>query len=423
MLMFIKKIISITKDIHKGGLLKYVLIGIILRIIVLPITMMTDLTQSYFDGYIFFRDLGFGAIFNLKGMSYLIQQFFFLIYKLISPNSWFDFGISLMTRDYMGTTYAIQNSFISFPHLYFRIFLLKLPLILFEIGSFYFLNKMIDRKNKKLFYIIWFLNPINLFVIYIFGTQDVFGMFFIILMLYALSKEKMFLGLICLLLSSWSKFQGFLIIPLLMTYVFKKSKETSKKVITIILPIVFVFYLIFQESFLLNLRLTMMTWPYNYFFLKFGEQRETYVFFLVYFFILLHYMFKTDNTFKSFWKYSLMLFLSMFATIFFHTQWFLVIIPFIILGIIENKELLKPTIILFVLFVFSLLYWENHLTFNLFIPLAPEFIQSLPSVSSIISNYFPFKVLINMIFTGVSSVCIYIIYRLFKSEKQNISNN
>nr|MCK4929947.1 hypothetical protein [Nanoarchaeota archaeon] len=331
--------------------------------------------------------------------------------------------------DFMGRTYAIQASFLSQPLVFLRIFLLKLPYLLFDLGVLFMLPLFFKRQeHKKFAFLFWLFNPVVLIVSFVFGTRDIICVFFIILAFYLLYKERFFLGTLLLCIAILSKFQALFVAPFIIIFILKNRgriySDIKRKLsfFSSFILLIILFILLFPS---LKWRLSseiVNVWPHSYFFLtKIGEARLIYLFIFVYVFVLLAYWYFSDNSFENLWKFSLLGLLSLFALCFFHPQWFLAVIPFVCFAIIDNKELFK-LFSLQVIFYFAIfLCWGNHLTVNLFAPINPTFILNLPDIKEVISGFFNTEILINIFWTIFIAITIFFMYMIIKSL--NLKNN
>jgi len=327
----------------------------------------------------------------------------------------------------MTFTFAIQKAFLSQPHIFLKLFLLKIPYLLFDLGVLFTLPLFFNKVQSKRFaFLFWLFNPVVLVVSFVFGTVDIIAVFFLVIAFYQLYKNRIFLGILFLLVSTLAKFEALLVIPFVIIFIFKKK---SFKISNIKQKFFFIFCIIFFTV-LLGLFFSYIKWifkgdviskwPYGYFFAtQIGEIRLIYLFFLIYAIVLLAYWYFSDNSFKNLWKFSLLGLLSFFALCFFHPQWFLIVIPFMCFAIIDNRQLFKVFVLQLIFYFAIFLWWGNQLTFHLPAPINPDFFFSLPEIWDIISTFFKAEVLINLLWTVFVAVTLFLMYLIIKSLNLN----
>lgn len=99
---------------------------------------------------------------------------------------------------------------------YSKVFaLLKLPYLIFDIGTLFLLLKLIKNKKGQLGAInFWILNPVLLYGTYVYGQFDVISAFLIVLSLYFATKNKIYLSLFTIgLAATFKNFALVLVIP------------------------------------------------------------------------------------------------------------------------------------------------------------------------------------------------------------------
>jgi len=434
----------------------------------MPFTMMADLSHSYHDVATqkyeiswhilnpavvlqnlphFYRGDGLGdynyfwLFFNGNLITKQIQHAFFSFYTLLIPiNTWFDPAV-LQTdvgNEFMEHTYIIEKSLLSNEPVFLKIFLLKLPYLLFDIGVLLILPLFFNNPRKKKFaFLFWLFNPVALVISFIFGSVDIICVFFVLLTFYMFYRKRYVLGIIFLGLSAFSKFQALLLIPFLFLFLFKSkdvfgSRTEGKK--ALLWPkILFITLIIFIIPLCLWFfgREVSKRWPFNYLFvLKIGELHAVYLFFLAYALILLAYWYFGDKSFQTLCKFCLLGLFSFFALCPFHPQWFIVVMPFICFVLIENRNLIKVFFLQLIFYFLIFLWWGNHITINLFAPLNPNLIFNIPAIKDVLYDI-NLDILINSfraIFIAVTFFFMYLIIRSLnlkndkkyeKSQKRN----
>jgi len=150
-----------------------------------------------------------------------------------------------------------------------------------------------------------------------------------------------------------------------------------------------------------------------------------FIFVLIYTFLLLYAYFNTNHSFSDLWKYALVLFLTFFATSFFHPQYFAWLIPFLIFQVVEDKKFTMLFIIQVLCFVVYTFQWKEWLAGYLFAPLNAQYFMHLRTPFEIINQYYPadkFIAIVRSIFSGVSLWMAYLVFKNVYSKKHKKLN-
>lgn len=119
-------------------------------------------------------------------------------------------------------------SFLSFGNLDFGLFIFKIINLLIHIGNCYFIYKI---TKKKLFSLLYGLNPFILIEGIANVHNDMFVVFFMLLAIYEVYKnKKMLLGLVLLALATDIKYFSILLLPFLILYNFK-DKDVKTRIV------------------------------------------------------------------------------------------------------------------------------------------------------------------------------------------------
>lgn len=98
----------------------------------------------------------------------------------------------------------------------------KLLILIFYILTIYLLNKL-NNNLKNL--IVFTLNPLVLFELFVGGHNDIVMMFFVILSFYLLKNKKIFLALVFLAFSVFIKFASLFLLPVVIYIVIQNLKK------------------------------------------------------------------------------------------------------------------------------------------------------------------------------------------------------
>ncbi|MFH1424495.1 MAG: GtrA family protein [archaeon] len=299
------------------------------------------------------------------------------------------------------------------------IFLIKLPLLLADIGVFYILYKLFENKEKYITYLYW-CSPIIFYVNYIHGQLDIVPIALLLASMYFLTKNKFSRSAIFLGLSIATKSNVFVVIPIIFLYLLKKRKGVLDsidiaKYFLISLGIYAVFVLAFlSPGFIKMVFLAPDQARFLYLGVNFPEGLVFYVIPALY----LYLIFKTWS-FKRVTKDILFMVtgvtFTLLVTLLYPLQgWYVWCIPFIVYFFIKEKKLDPWIYISFnaaYLLYFALIPASD--IFNVFQRISPA-IASMPTPYVILQSYGINAVLVQgLAFTALTSALLYTGYKIY----------
>jgi hypothetical protein len=332
----------------------------------------------------------------------------------------------------------------------------KLPFLLLDVAaSFVMLNLFEDGNKAFSAFKLWLLCPVSIFVSYVFGQYDIFPVFFILLALFFLKKNKFSWSLLFLGLGSVFKVIGAALIPLVIVYFIKvnKIKTLKAKVLSasrltvlallplIVLPILFSVVPQYYES--VNYALPRGS-LFNGFFgntfysrgteaqpfisglltflLDFSASLQTYLasdtLFLVpfsYAIVFLAVIYTKELSFEKIYGYFTIFLLSYYAFSLFLPQWFLWVQPFLILLIIENRKVFfKLYLFLIPLYFIYIWQWDSGLTTHLLIPTVYQAMFWAGPIKALSDIGLQPNAIIGLFRTFFSAVCIFTAFCITK---------
>jgi len=407
------------------GFFVILFLGVLIRLVLMPITYHPDLLGHSFSAYFLayegkinlydtlaslppdhplVKNFGVGDIFIYPPLTYYTLGFFrFLVKPFADPNliPW------LMVH---------LDSLHSYPRLFEHLFLFKLPYLFLDIGLAFLLTKFFDDpKKKKLAFILWMFNPVAIYVSFMIGQLDLLPVFFSVLSLFLYKKKKNYLSMISMgIAASYKMYPLFLILPLAFL-ISDKFKERLKLTLAGIFPFVFFIAPYLSSSAFRAMvfspksqKMLFMNWP-----LSGAEAVYPFVLFLSIITFLSYYQ-KINITPLP---YFLAILLLIFSVTHFHPQWFLWVVPFLVLELVDNNfENIVLALVIFFGWILLTLLFEPSLSFGLFNPLWPD-LERATGLSEIIGKYtnvFQLKSLIRSVFAGAS---VFLIFRLFAFRK------
>jgi hypothetical protein len=156
-------------------------------------------------------------------------------------------------------------------------------------------------------------------------------------------------------------------------------------------------------------------WPSNYILnLRTQPFPVIYIFIVAYTITLLSYWYFSGDSFNAFCKYTLLALLSFFGLCLFHPQWFVIVLPFMIFMMVEDRSTIRVFVIQMLSVISLLLYWENHLTINLFAPISSG-VLNFPSIQETISSFMKFDVLMGLLWSFFVALTVLLIMLIIRS--------
>lgn len=214
-------------------ILKWVLIGLTLRFIVMPITTHSDLISIYGRAFYMIEQNQF------SGMTPLLAHYFHVLFLLIlKPFVSYGSEIWQWTSGSLSAGRSIWMDFILHPNIYRTLFFLKVPYLLFDLACALLLLRIFkDQKKGLRAFKFWMINPVAIFALYIFGRFEVIPVFFILLSLYYAKKRKNILAALVLGISIATKFYSLLFLLPFVFIVGDKIGERLKLLFLSLIPL------------------------------------------------------------------------------------------------------------------------------------------------------------------------------------------
>lgn len=398
--------------------------GLLLRLLLMPFSAHSDLMYAYWDAHQITYHLQFTTQLQTL-LQYLHAGYLWLISFLLPPAEalWLHQAQDPFLNPFLSTRVVSTQGwfdFISQPQIFRTLFLLKTPYLLFDAACAYGLYRLGSSKQKSEWLVrFWWLNPIIIFAVYVFGRHEVIGLFFVILSLYLLRREKHGLAFLSLGLAIAIRYYALLLLPIfvlsldstwkrhvwhslfglapwfvvnLLTWALAGSTEAQS---LISIP---------HDHYLLAMRLPIATWD------------NLYIFPFLYLLLLLHRLYNRQYGFRSLQQYSLIALLILFATSYTgqspqYWTWF---VPFLALEAADNRQLLPLHVAQIACLIIYAFLGGRSTGGYLFAPFAPDFFWSLPSAVELIRRAASPEVVIGLAHTAFAASTVWMIYLCFK---------
>jgi len=419
-----------SSPVIRNSLCKWLLLAVLIRFLVMPISCYGDFISGYHSTYqLFFEN-------NLKIINpqNVIQGVFLYPASVIIP-----------LKELIG-----YSGFVSVPQellqiqlantdIFRSLFFLKIPYLVFDIGcAVLFLNLFPEKPKTGLkAYKFWLLNPLTIYAFYIIGRFDVIAIFFILLCCYFVNTARYEYAALAIGIAIWGRYYAILLLPLFILIVALTWKDYVKLSILGILPLaIFDLFSFISKSTSSSEYIVASEVIAKSHFIKYILAMNftlddpgmiggiVYIFPLI-FFIILIYLYidrKNSDHLVTFSKYSLVVLLAYFVTCPFHPQFVSWFIPFltIIYAITENNNLITLHCIQIIGFI---IYWFRAfggLTTDLFTPVYPDGISALLSPYDLINQVYSAMTITYLGRTAISAVCIVMIIIIVKDDLMEI---
>lgn len=412
--MFQLSVMKLFPEKNRSIYLKWLLIGLLIRLAFMPFTLHGDMADMnrvayllLYQGYIPGNQMAYPPL------AYYTMSFFQFIFR---P----------MMR-FFGSAPHPGVSWITSPHVFRYSFLLKSYYLFFDLGIAFLLLRLLNEEKQKLMVLkFWMLNPLVIFTCYIQGQFDILPAFFIVLSLYYVLKSRLTLSMLCLGIGACFKnFPFFFLIPALILL----GKTRLAKLKFFVLAVVPYLFLIYPYLGAAGFKNAAVTSAQNQrifdFYFNLGSFDKVYVFIVGYTVILVlayfhNYGKNSKDTFQALWRINLIIYLWLFATVYFHPQWFIWGMPLLILFVVKNKKLIPLYWVQIICIFVYMIHWGRQLLWWPFALVYPALGQQIRPPSEIIGQFYPpheFSSVFRSIFTGILICMIYLVYRDFRQRK------
>jgi hypothetical protein len=410
-------------------------VALAIRLILMPIALHGDLLSSYHRSWIILTEF---RLYRLLPHE-IIQVPFLWLYSLFLPMErmvvWGG-DVSVTPEFWIGT-------FANDPLVHPALFLLKLPFLLGDFAvALILLRLFADRPGKGLrAAAMWLLNPITIFTFYVFGRHDVFAILFIALGLLAFDRSKLLRGALSIGVAIWSRYYPALLLPFLVAvqpggWSGGGWKKRLRIIAVALLPLA-----VYNAVSLLDVDETlagspipsarMATSRFSSYLLRFNFDMGNYQ--VLFIFPMLYVMLcalalalpPRENPVVRFCSYAICCLCLLYATTFFHPQYFAWIVLFmVILRANESDRVLSNLhycqVLLFFPYTF---FWRQELFGRLLAPLDPVFFANLASPWVWIGSFGSPEILVNLARTVLSAICLVMVGWILLDGRKRVAES
>jgi len=420
----------------KKFLIKWLLIGLFLRLILMPFTVHSDMTALDLGAFVISQkgrwltfydylsgleknnplvDLYGIGLFNYPPLAYLTPAIFMLI---LSP--FYNFSTNYVFL--VGMDKIFQTT-----ELFRTIFLLKLPYLFFDFLLAFLLLKIFKEKGLpagrqgEIAFKIWMVNPLTLYATFAMGQFDIIPTLMVVAGIFFALKNKKWLSVMMLGIGGAYKMFPLLFLPIFVLLLDKNFWRRAWLFVVGLLPYLVIIspYFLFSPMYRRVAFLASQT--EKMFYMKLPLSGAEYLSpFLIGYFVLLILAAKSKFQKDSLWRFGLVLMLLFFSVTHYHPQWFLWIAPFLVWLWLNEKGQYRSYLILMLACWFLLtLFFEPSLHLGLFAPIAPELLK-VGSLTDLVGRFYDPFLLKSLIRSFFAAVAIFLSFCLLSEGRKNV---
>lgn len=420
----------LTEDIFKRKNLskrfyKYFLAGLLVRLLFIPFFFQRDLLSTYQRAADTVFAGNFGVNFE-QILTHIIHSAYLFIIKLIFP-AVNEFSQILLEKDTWISWLAFNSSYNVFTVLT----LFKILYLLFDIACMFLILRLSfdkEPENRLRAFKFWVFNPVVIFVLYIFARHDIIGIFATLLALLLAKKDRKYWAIIVLAFAVALRFFPVMLLPLMVFYLARSRRDyviLSVIGVSGLAGVELFSYFYYGRSVIFTL---LNAQHFNYILsskLELIIHDRIFIFVAVYTVIILSFFHIKKRNFDILLNYGAIVYLAYVSLCYFHPQYVLWIIPFLVMTFIRRKSLIYYHWFQFALLMVILIYWGDLVTKFVFAPIDHKFFVYLTGIIPIIERFYDSAKFVNIfrsVFTGVSLWMIYLIYRDNRKLMENQLN-
>lgn len=396
------------------------LAGLLARLLLMPLAAHSDLMHMYWNAHLVLS--GQQAAFGLQTLLiYAHAAYLWLLGSLLPPagSLWISQADKPFLNPFLGGRVVSTQGwfdFISHPQAYRTLFLLKLPYLFFDLACVWLLYRLGTGRSKSSSLVkLWWLNPILIFAVYVFGRHEVVALFFVLLSIYLTQRGRRMWGLLALGVAIALRYYAIFLLPF---YVLSFETSWKKWLLAALCGLAVwggVNLLVWGTTGSTEaLRLTSLSHGDYLLAMKFqiADWDNLYIFPLLYCLLVLHRLYNRAYGLESLRRYSLVALLLLFALSYsgqspHYWTWFL---PFLVLEMAEDRRFLPLHLAQAACLLGYSFIGGRSTAGYLFAPLAPDFFWSLPAPIELIGEWLSPEVFISMARTAFSAITLWMIY-------------
>ena len=236
-----------------------------------------------------------------------------------------------------------QATFLSSFRAWRYLFFFKLPFLMFDLASVYFIWKLFkDRAQKIMALAFWAFNPFLIFAVYVWGRYEIVPIVLTIVSLYFLKNQKNWLAILFLGLAIAGRMPFILLLPFYVIYLSKIKLDYLKYFIVGLLPLIVITKII-EIAGGTNIFSDAVQSGFADYLVRggIGQQFGAIVPFLILYplALYLYYRHPKVHDFKVMTGFSAIGLLIFFGTSYFHPQYLAWLSPVILITFVYNRKI------------------------------------------------------------------------------------
>ncbi len=408
-----------TREIFEDRILsirmyKYFLIGILIRLAFMPFFFQRDVLSTYQRAAqtVFAGD--FGADFQ-QFLVHMIHSAYLFMIKPFLP------AVENLTSILLNTdSWVSWIDFNSMDYVYRVLTMFKLPYLLLDIACMFLIIRFIydgePEKRLKVFK-YWVFNPLVIFILYVFARHDIMGIFVTLIALLLAKYNRKYWSIIILAVGIALRFFPIMILPFLIFYLARRKKDYAILFsigIAGLIAIEVFSYLYFGRSVIFSL---LNTQHFDYILsakLDLVIHDRIFIFVVGYMLLFFAFLHQKKKSFALFLNYCGMVYLLYVSISYFHPQYLLWAIPFLVLLFVRRNDLYYYHWAQMAFLMVILIYWGDLVTKFLIAPIDIRFALYTTGLIPLINRVYEPAKFVNIfrsVFTAISLWMIYLIYR------------
>jgi len=419
----------VKKFLIENRLIKWILIGLVLRLILMPFTVHSDLTALSLGGWVIsqkgmilnFYDYlstldksnplvhlyGIG-LFNYPPLAYLTPGLFMF---LLSP--FYNFSVNYVFMTGMDKIFQTTD-------LYRNIFLLKLPYLIFDFLLAFLLLKIFKKEQGQRVFKIWMLNPLTLYATFMIGQFDIIPTLLVVAGIFFAFRKQKWLSVIMLGIGGAYKMFPLLFLPIFALVLERGFWRRIWLFVIGLLPYLVIIapYFLFSPMYRQSAFLASQTEKMLY--MKLPLSGAEYLsLFIVGYFCLLILAARTKQQLENLWCFGFALMLLFFSVTHYHPQWFLWIAPFLLWDwLVFGTKHRFSLILLFGCWLVITLFFETSLHIGLFAPIAPGLLK-VSNLTDLIGHFYDVFVIKSAVRSLFAAVSIFLLFDLLREVRKS----
>ncbi len=413
-------------------LTKVFLLGFIIRLILMPFSGHYDIRGINFavHNLPFNKELNVYDVACCKDIDYLVKVNFGRDYFIYPPLTYFTLGTfmwilkPLYGNEFVTWINGFGNdvlSVLTHPYVFRYMFFMKLPYLIFDILLVVILREFfVKRGDKHRVMKYWWLNPIVIFLPYVWGQFDIIPTAFTVLGVLAATKNRSVTAAVLFGIAASFKNYPLMLLPLIAVVLGKNLAGMFRTFFLGLAPFIFTTLPYWGHEFFR--KTVLFSWQSQKmldFLWAIGGDDGIYPFVIGYFLIFLWtlYSLRGQNQLLPLPIVSVLMWY--YATTNFHQQWFLWVLPFLTLYAVSDKRIRLIGIWVIALFFLRLLEIQANVTTEMFVWLAPA-VEDLPKSRAILGSLYDIHKLRNLVNSAFMATAVFLIHYTWTARHKKV---